>query len=177
VEGPGHIPLNEVAFNMETQRRVCDDAPFYVLGPVVTDVIPGYAHITSASGATEAARAGAARLCDGTPMEHVGLPGLDDVRQGCVAYKIAAHAGDVARGVSGARAWDDRMARARAALNWREQFEIAFDGDGACKLRDRSLPEDAEYCSMCGREWCSQRISKEVLGTGTDACRRGPAGR
>jgi phosphomethylpyrimidine synthase len=175
VEGPGHIPLNEVAFNMETQRRICDDAPFYVLGPVVTDVFPGYDHITSAIGATEAARAGAAMLCYVTPTEHVGLPGLDDVRQGCVAYKIAAHAGDVARGVPGARAWDDSMARARAALDWPRQFEVAFDGDGACKLRDRSLPEDAEYCSMCGREWCSQRISKEVLGTGTEACRRAPA--
>ena len=166
VEGPGHIPLNEVAWNMETQRRVCDDAPFYVLGPVVTDVFPGYDHITSAIGATEAARAGAAMLCYVTPTEHVGLPGPDDVRQGCVAYKIAAHAGDVARGIAGAREWDDRMARARAALNWPRQFETAFDGETAEKLRDRSLPEHADYCSMCGRDWCSQRISREVLGTG-----------
>jgi len=162
VEGPGHIPLNEVAFNMETQRRVCDDAPFYVLGPVVTDVFPGYDHITSAIGATEAARAGAAMLCYVTPKEHVGLPDLDDVRLGCIAYKIAAHAGDVARGIPGARAWDDAMAGARAALDWRRQFELAFDGEAARKLRDKSLPEDADYCTMCGREWCSQRISREL---------------
>ena len=162
VEGPGHIPLNEVAFNMETQRRLCDDAPFYVLGPVVTDVFPGYDHITSAIGATEAARAGAAMLCYVTPSEHVALPELEDVKLGCIAYKIAAHAGDVARGVAGARRWDDAMARARAALDWRQQFELAFDGETACRLRGRSLPDDADYCSMCGREWCSQRVSKEL---------------
>lgn len=162
VEGPGHVPLNEVAFNMETQRRVCDDAPFYVLGPVVTDVFPGYDHITSAIGATEAARAGAAMLCYVTPKEHVGLPELEDVKQGCIAYKIAAHAGDVARGVAGARLWDDAMARARATLNWKTQFELAFDGEAACKLRDKSLSADADYCSMCGRDWCSQRISREL---------------
>jgi phosphomethylpyrimidine synthase len=162
VEGPGHVPLNEVAWNMETQRRVCDDAPFYVLGPVVTDVFPGYDHITSAIGATEAARAGAAMLCYVTPKEHVGLPELEDVKQGCIAYKIAAHAGDVARGIAGARQWDDAMARARAELNWKEQFKLAFDGESACRLRDKSLADDAEYCSMCGREWCSQRISKEL---------------
>ncbi len=163
VEGPGHVPLNEVAFNMETQRRVCDDAPFYVLGPIVTDVFPGYDHITSAIGATEAARAGAAMLCYVTPREHVGLPTLEDVKQGCVAYKIAAHAGDVARGIAGVREWDDSMARARADLDWKQQFKLAFDGAAACRLRDASLPEDAEYCSMCGRDWCSQRISKEVV--------------
>jgi len=162
VEGPGHIPLNEVAFNMETQRRLCDDAPFYVLGPVVTDVFPGYDHITSAIGATEAARAGAAMLCYVTPKEHVGLPEADDVRQGCVAYKIAAHAGDVARGIAGARQWDDDMAAARAELNWKRQFELAFDGATACKLRDCSLEDGADYCSMCGRDWCSQRISREL---------------
>ncbi|MCK4340354.1 MAG: phosphomethylpyrimidine synthase ThiC [Phycisphaerae bacterium] len=170
VEGPGHIPLNEVAFNMETQRRLCNDAPFYVLGPVVTDVFPGYDHITSAIGATEAARAGAAMLCYVTPKEHVGLPEPEDVKQGCIAYKIAAHAGDVARGVAGARQWDDDMARARAKLDWRRQFELAFDGEAASKLRDGSLPEDADYCSMCGREWCSQRISKEIgAGEGASA--------
>ena len=162
VEGPGHIPLNEVAFNMETQRRVCDDAPFYVLGPVVTDVFPGYDHITSAIGATEAARAGAAMLCYVTPTEHLGLPGPDDVRLGCVAYKIAAHAGDVARGITGARRWDDAMAAARARIDWNRQFELAFDNDLARRLRGASLAADADYCSMCGREWCSQRISREL---------------
>ncbi len=162
VEGPGHVPLHEVAFNMQTQQRVCDDAPFYVLGPVVTDVFPGYDHITSAVGATEAARAGAAMLCYVTPKEHVGLPDAEDVKQGCIAYKIAAHAGDVARGIPGAQQWDNDMAAARVDLNWKRQFELAFDGEAACRLRDASLPADAEYCSMCGREWCSQRISKEL---------------
>lgn len=165
VEGPGHIPLNEVAFNMETQRRVCDDAPFYVLGPVVTDVFPGYDHITSTIGATEAARAGAAMLCYVTPKEHVGLPGPEEVRLGCVAYKIAAHAGDIARGVAGAGRWDADMARARVVLDWRRQFELAFDGESARRLRDEALPENADYCSMCGRDWCSQRISRELTGT------------
>jgi phosphomethylpyrimidine synthase len=165
VEGPGHIPLNEVAFHMETQRRLCDDAPFYVLGPVVTDVFPGYDHITSAIGATEAARAGAAMLCYVTPKEHLALPALEDVKLGCIAYKIAAHAGDVARGLPAARLWDDAMAQARAQLNWPRQFDLAFDGETAEALRDRSLPDDADYCSMCGREWCSQRLSREIQTT------------
>jgi len=163
VEGPGHIPLNEVAFNIETQRRICDDAPFYVLGPVVTDVFPGYDHITSAIGATEAARAGAALLCYVTPSEHLALPDIEDVRLGCIAYRIAAHAGDVARGIPGARQWDDAMACARAELKWARQFELAFDGEVACRLRKRNLPQDADFCSMCGREWCSQRISRELV--------------
>ncbi len=162
VEGPGHIPLNEVAFNMETQRRICDDAPFYVLGPVVTDVFPGYDHVTSAIGATEAARAGAAMLCYVTPAEHLALPNVDDVRLGCIAYKLAAHAGDVARGVAGARAWDDEMARARAALDWPRQFALAFDGETAARRRDADLSPDSDYCSMCGKDWCSQRISRDV---------------
>ncbi len=162
VEGPGHVPLNEVAFHIETQRRLCDDAPFYVLGPVVTDVFPGFDHITSAIGATEAARAGAALLCYVTPREHVGLPDEDDVRMGCIAYRIAAHAGDVARGVPGAAEWDHDMARARAALDWPRQFALAFDGDHARALRDAQLPADAPYCSMCGRDWCSQRLSREL---------------
>jgi len=162
VEGPGHIPLNEVAWNMETQRRVCDDAPFYVLGPIVTDVFPGYDHITSAIGATEAARAGAAMLCYVTPKEHVGLPQPQDVKEGCVAYKIAAHAGDIARGVSGAQRWDDDMSRYRSALNWRKHFELAFDGDTARALHDEDMDNDAEYCAMCGHDWCALRISKEV---------------
>jgi phosphomethylpyrimidine synthase len=162
VEGPGHIPLNEVAWNMETERAVCDDAPFYVLGPVVTDVFPGYDHITSAIGATEAARAGAAMLCYVTPREHVGLPRAEDVKQGCIAYKIAAHAGDIARGVPGARRWDDDISRARAALDWQQQFLLAFDGETASGLRSDDLPDDSDYCAMCGREWCSLRTSRDV---------------
>ena len=162
VEGPGHIPLNEVAWNMETERAACDDAPFYVLGPIVTDVFPGYDHITSAIGATEAARAGAAMLCYVTPKEHVGLPTAEDVKQGCVAYKIAAHAGDIARGIRGARQWDDDISRARAALNWNKHFELAFDCETARALHDADLPEDTDYCAMCGHDWCSLRISREV---------------
>jgi phosphomethylpyrimidine synthase len=163
VEGPGHVPLDQIAFNMQLQQRVCDDAPFYVLGPLVTDVFPGYDHITSAIGATEAARAGAAMLCYVTPKEHVGLPKADDVKAGCIAYKIAAHAGDIARGIGGARQWDDDLSRARAALNWPRQFELAFDGETARALHDEDLEVDTDFCAMCGHDWCSMRISKEIV--------------
>jgi phosphomethylpyrimidine synthase len=162
VEGPGHVPLHEVAWNMQIEQRICDDAPFYVLGPLVTDVFPGYDHITSCIGATEAARAGAAMLCYVTPREHVGLPRAEDVKAGCIAYKIAAHAGDIARGIQGAIEWDHDMSRARAALNWPKQFELAFDGETARTLHDEDLGADADYCSMCGHDWCSMRISKEI---------------
>jgi phosphomethylpyrimidine synthase len=162
VEGPGHVPLNEIAWNMEHQRTICDDAPFYVLGPLVTDVFPGYDHITSAIGATEAARAGAAMLCYVTPKEHVGLPKAEDVKAGCIAYKIAAHAGDIARGVRGARQWDDDLSKARAALNWPKHFELAFDGETARALHDEDLDVDTDFCAMCGHDWCSMRISKEI---------------
>jgi phosphomethylpyrimidine synthase len=162
VEGPGHVPLDQVAFNMQLEQRVCDDAPFYVLGPLVTDVFPGYDHITSAIGATEAARAGAAMLCYVTPKEHVGLPKAQDVQAGCIAYKIAAHAGDIARGIPGVRRWDDDMSRARAALNWPKQFELAFDGETARALHDEDLKVDTDFCAMCGHDWCSMRISKEI---------------
>ena len=162
VEGPGHVPIHEIAWNMQIQQRICDDAPFYVLGPLVTDVFPGYDHITSCIGATEAARAGAAMLCYVTPKEHVGLPKAEDVREGCVAYKIAAHAGDVARNIPGARQWDDDMSRARAALNWPKQFEIAFDGERARAFHDEDLDVDTDFCAMCGHDWCSMRISKEI---------------
>jgi phosphomethylpyrimidine synthase len=134
-----------------------------VLGPLVTDVFPGYDHITSAIGATEAARAGAAMLCYVTPKEHVGLPKAQDVMAGCIAYKIAAHAGDIARGVQGVRAWDDDLSRARAALNWPKQFELAFDGVTARALHDEDLEVDTEFCAMCGHDWCSMRISKEIM--------------
>ena len=171
VEGPGHVPLDQIGFNMRLQQRLCDDAPFYVLGPLVTDAFPGYDHITSAIGATEAARHGAAMLCYVTPKEHVGLPKAQDVRDGCVAYKIAAHAGDVARGLPGARQWDDDLSRARAALNWPRQFELAFDGVTARALHDEDLPVDTDFCAMCGHDWCSMRISKEIVAfaSGKDA--------
>jgi phosphomethylpyrimidine synthase len=162
VEGPGHVPLDQIAWNMRLEQEVCDDAPFYVLGPLVTDAFPGYDHITSAIGATEAARAGAAMLCYVTPKEHVGLPRAEDVKAGCIAYKIAAHAGDVARGIAGARTWDDDLSRARAALNWPRQFALAFDGETARALHDEDLEVDTEFCAMCGHDWCSMRISKEI---------------
>jgi phosphomethylpyrimidine synthase len=162
VEGPGHVPLDQIGFNMKLEQQWCDDAPFYVLGPLVTDVFPGYDHITSAIGATEAARHGAAMLCYVTPKEHVGLPKAEDVKAGCIAYKIAAHAGDIARGVAGAREWDDALSRARAALNWPKQFELAFDGETARALHDEDLEVDTDFCAMCGHDWCSMRISKEI---------------
>src|SRR4029078_9891356 len=163
VEGPGHVPLDQIGWNMKIEQEVCDDAPFYVLGPLVTDVFPGYDHITSAIGATEAARHGAAMLCYVTPKEHVGLPKSDDVKQGCIAYKIAAHAGDIARGVAGARSWDDDLSKARAALNWPRQCELAFDGATARALHDEDLKVDTDFCAMCGHDWCSMRISKEIV--------------
>ena len=171
VEGPGHVPMHEIAWNMQVQQRLCDDAPFYVLGPLVTDVFPGYDHITSCIGATEAARAGAAMLCYVTPKEHVGLPKADDVREGCIAYKIAAHAGDVARNIPGAIEWDNDMSKARAALNWPKQFEIAFDGERARAFHDEDLDVDTDFCAMCGHDWCSMRISKEIVefASGKDA--------
>ncbi len=161
-EGPGHVPLDKIGWNMRLEQELCDDAPFYILGPLVTDAFPGYDHITSAIGAAEAARHGVAMLCYVTPKEHVGLPKAEDVKAGCIAYKIAAHAGDVARGVAGARQWDDDMSRARAALNWPRQFELAFDGETARALHDEDLEVDTDFCAMCGHDWCSMRISKEI---------------
>ena len=163
VEGPGHVPYDQIEMNMKRQIAVCDGAPFYVLGPVVTDVFPGYDHITSAIGATAAAFHGASFLCYVTPSEHLGLPNPDDVKAGCIAYKIAAHAADVALGRPGARDWDDRMAEARAAFDWQRQFELAFDGETARTLRRRDLPTDEHYCSMCGKDWCAVRLSREAF--------------
>jgi len=163
VEGPGHVPFDQIEMNMRRQEEVCDGAPFYVLGPLVTDAFPGYDHITSAIGATAAAYHGASFLCYVTPTEHLGLPGPEDVRVGCVAYKIAAHAADVARGLPGARDWDDAISEARVNFDWRRQFELAFDGEAARKIRQAdNVDPEADYCSMCGREWCAMRISREL---------------
>jgi phosphomethylpyrimidine synthase len=162
VEGPGHVPFDQIEFNMKLQRTVCHGAPFYVLGPLVTDVFPGYDHITSCIGATAAAYHGASMLCYVTPKEHVGLPKQDDVKQGCIAYKIAAHAADVALGIPGTRDWDDDLTKARAALNWEKHFELAFDGDVARAFHDEDLDVDTDFCGMCGHDWCSVRISKEI---------------
>jgi phosphomethylpyrimidine synthase len=163
VEGPGHVPFDQIEFNMKLQRRLCHGAPFYVLGPLVTDVFPGYDHITSCIGATSAAWHGAAMLCYVTPKEHLGLPKADDVKQGCIAYKIAAHAADVALGIPGSRDWDDQLTTARAALNWQKHIELAFDSDTARAYHDEDLDVDTDFCAMCGHDWCSVRISKEVV--------------
>jgi phosphomethylpyrimidine synthase len=162
VEGPGHVPFDQIEYNMKLQRNVCHGAPFYVLGPLVTDVFPGYDHITSCIGATAAAYHGASMLCYVTPKEHLGLPKKDDVKQGCVAYKIAAHAADVALGIPGSRDWDDSLTKARAALNWQKHFELAFDPDLARAFHDEDLDVDTDFCAMCGHDWCSVRISKEI---------------
>ena len=163
VEGPGHVPFDQIEYNMKLQRQLCHGAPFYVLGPLVTDIFPGYDHITSCIGATAAAYHGASMLCYVTPKEHLGLPKRDDVKQGCVAYKIAAHAADVALGIAGARDRDDELTKARAALNWSKHFELSFDPEYARALHDEDLDVDTDFCAMCGHDWCSVRISKEIV--------------
>ena len=166
VEGPGHVPVDDIAENVERQQAVCDGAPFYVLGPLVTDVAPGYDHITSAIGATEAARAGAAMLCYVTPKEHLGLPEPEDVRDGLAAYRIAAHAADVANDLPGARDWDDALSEARYEFDWWRQFDLALDPERARSYHDQTLPGDnykeARFCSMCGAEFCSMRIDQDA---------------
>jgi phosphomethylpyrimidine synthase len=166
IEGPGHIPMHLVKMNIEKERELCYDAPFYVLGPLVTDVAPGYDHITSAIGAALAAEAGAAMLCYVTPKEHLGLPNKDDVRQGVIAYKIAAHAGDIARGRKHARVRDDALSKARFEFDWNRQFELSLDPETARKMHDETLPQEvfksAKFCSMCGPKFCSMRITQDV---------------
>lgn len=163
VEGPGHVPFDQIEYNMKLQRQLCHGAPFYVLGPLVTDMFPGYDHITSCIGATAAGYHGASMLCYVTPKEHLGLPKRDDVKQGCVAYKIAAHAADVALGIPGSRDRDDELTKARAALNWEKHFELSFDPDLARAFHDEDLDVDTDFCAMCGHDWCSVRISKEIV--------------
>jgi phosphomethylpyrimidine synthase len=168
IEGPGHIPMHEVEMNVRRQQEECDSAPFYVLGPIVTDIAPGYDHITSAIGAAMAAQAGAALLCYVTPKEHLGLPTLEDVRQGIIAYKIAAHAADVARGRPGARDRDDELSRARYSFDWDKQFALSLDPERARSMHDETLPHEyfksAEFCSMCGPKFCSMRVSQTIEG-------------
>ncbi len=162
IEGPGHVPFDQIEWNAKVQRRLCHGAPFYVLGPLVTDMFPGYDHITSCIGATAMAFHGAAMLCYVTPKEHLGLPKRDDVKQGCIAYRIAAHAADIALGIPGVRDRDDELTKARAALNWEKHFELAFDPDTARAYHDEDLDVDTDFCAMCGHDWCSVRISKEI---------------
>ena len=172
VEGPGHVPFDQIQYNMEIQQEICHGAPFYVLGPLVTDIAPGYDHITAAIGGCAAAFYGASYLCYVTPREHLGLPNADDVRAGVVATKIAAHGADVARGLKGAADRDKRLSVARANLNWPTHLAESLDPETAdrmhkeaCEGIDTGTPDSADFCSMCGQHWCSVRINKEVRQT------------
>ena len=166
VEGPGHIPMHEIQMNIERQIEVCHGAPFYVLGPLVTDVAPGYDHITSAIGAAMAGWHGAAMLCYVTPKEHLGLPNNEDVKQGVIAYKISAHAADVARGRADAQKRDDALSKARFEFDWNEQFRLSLDPETAKAYHDETLPQDtfksAHFCSMCGPKYCSMKITEDI---------------
>jgi len=160
IEGPGHVPMDQVEANIQLQKRLCHNAPFYVLGPLVTDVAPGYDHITSAIGGAIAARAGADILCYVTPAEHLGLPSVHDVRQGVVASRIAAHAADLANGVKGAADWDLKMSKARAALDWEGQIELSMDPELARARRKAAMPNESDVCTMCG-ELCAVKVYAE----------------
>jgi phosphomethylpyrimidine synthase len=166
IEGPGHVPMHKIKENMDRQLAVCDEAPFYTLGPLTTDVAPGYDHITSAIGAAMIGWFGTAMLCYVTPKEHLGLPDRDDVKAGVIAYRIAAHAADLAKGHPAARIWDDAMSKARFEFRWRDQFALALDPETAQLYHDETLPADgakvAHFCSMCGPKFCSMKISQEV---------------
>ncbi|MCZ6669429.1 MAG: phosphomethylpyrimidine synthase ThiC [Acidobacteria bacterium] len=166
IEGPGHVPFDQIQMNVEMEQEICHGAPFYVLGPLVTDIAPGYDHITSAIGATMAGYAGAALLCYVTPKEHLGLPNVEDVRQGVIAYKIAAHAADIARGRPGARDRDDALSRARFQFNWDEQFRLSLDPETAKRMHDETLPDEyfktTEFCSMCGPKFCSMQSAYRI---------------
>ena len=166
IEGPGHIPMDQIQMNVEKEMEECDEAPFYVLGPLVTDIAPGYDHITSAIGAALAGWHGAAMLCYVTPKEHLGLPNKKDVKDGVIAYKIAAHAADIARHRPGARDRDDALSRARYNFDWEEQFRLSLDPETARAMHDETLPDEffksAPFCSMCGPRFCSMRISEDI---------------
>lgn len=166
IEGPGHVPMDQIPMNMERQIEVCHGAPFYVLGPLVIDISPGYDHISSAIGAAIAGQHGASMLCYVTPKEHLGLPDAKDVREGVIAYKIAAHAADVARHRPGARDRDDELSKARYEFDWNRQFELSLDPERAREMHDETLPQEtfksAKFCSMCGPKFCSMRINEDM---------------
>ncbi len=166
VEGPGHVPMDQIDMNVKRQIEICQGAPFYVLGPLVTDIAPGYDHITSAIGAALAGWSGAAMLCYVTPKEHLGLPDQDDVRQGVIAYKIAAHAADLARRRPGCQDRDNALSKARFEFDWNEQFRLSLDPETARNFHDQTLPQDtfksAHFCSMCGPKYCSMKITEEI---------------
>ncbi|MFJ1795671.1 phosphomethylpyrimidine synthase ThiC [Kitasatospora griseola] len=166
IEGPGHVPMHKIRENMELQQEICDEAPFYTLGPLTTDVAPGYDHITSGIGAAMIAWWGTAMLCYVTPKEHLGLPNRDDVKTGVITYKIAAHAADLAKGHPGAQAWDDALSDARFEFRWEDQFDLALDPETARAFHDETLPAEpaktAHFCSMCGPKFCSMKISQKI---------------
>lgn len=162
IEGPGHMALNEIEANMIFEKKLCHDAPFYVLGPIVTDVAPGYDHITSAIGGAIAATYGADFLCYVTPAEHLRLPDLEDMKEGIIATKIAAHAADIAKGIKGARNWDNEMGQARRELNWEKMFQLSMDPEKARRYRESSRPEDEHTCTMCGK-MCAVRNMNKVM--------------
>lgn len=163
IEGPGHVPIHRIAENIRIQKTICNGAPFYVLGPIVTDVAPGYDHITSAIGGAIAAMNGADFLCYVTPAEHLRLPDVNDVRTGVISARIAAHAADMARGIPGAVEWDNDMADARASFDWERQFKLCMDPQTARRMRGEALPEDGDVCSMCGH-LCALKTSRRTLG-------------
>jgi phosphomethylpyrimidine synthase len=166
IEGPGHVPMHLIKENVDRQMKVCKEAPFYTLGPLVTDIAPGYDHMTSMIGAAMIGAHGTAMLCYVTPKEHLGLPDKEDVKQGVIAYKIAAHAADLAKGHEGARAWDDALSKARFEFRWHDQFDLSLDPETARAFHDETLPADgakvAHFCSMCGPHFCSMKITQDV---------------
>ncbi|MDU4859440.1 MAG: phosphomethylpyrimidine synthase ThiC [Terrisporobacter othiniensis] len=168
IEGPGHMPLNQIKANMEIEETVCKGAPFYVLGPLVTDVAPGYDHITAAIGGAIAATYGASFLCYVTPAEHLRLPTVEDVKEGIIASKIAAHAADIAKGVKGATDWDSEISEARRDLNWEKMFDLAIDGEKAIRYRTESKPENEDTCTMCGKMCAVRNINKILKGEDVD---------
>lgn len=168
IEGPGHMPLNQIKANMEIEQTVCKGAPFYVLGPLVTDVAPGYDHITAAIGGAIAATYGASFLCYVTPAEHLRLPTVEDVKEGIIASKIAAHAADIAKGLPGAADWDYQMSEARRELDWERQFELAIDPEKARKYRSESTPEHDDTCTMCGKMCAVRNMNKILRGENVD---------
>ncbi len=168
IEGPGHMPLNEIEANMKIQRTICKGAPFYVLGPIVTDVAPGYDHITSAIGGAIAATHGASFLCYVTPAEHLRLPNLDDMKEGIIASKIAAHAADIAKGLKGAKDWDNEMSTARKDLDWERMFSLAIDEEKPRRYRTESTPEHHDTCTMCGKMCAVRNMNKVLKGEDVD---------
>ncbi|MBO0841286.1 MAG: phosphomethylpyrimidine synthase ThiC, partial [Sciscionella sp.] len=166
IEGPGHVPMHKIDENVALEEQWCDEAPFYTLGPLATDIAPAYDHITSAIGAAQIGRAGTAMLCYVTPKEHLGLPNRDDVKTGVITYKIAAHSADLAKQHPYAQDWDDELSKARFEFRWNDQFNLSLDPDTARSFHDETLPAEpaktAHFCSMCGPKFCSMKITQDV---------------